>query len=133
LAAIFSMLNAKITQGAESRLISFVEISTACVLTGIGMLLEFKQLSVPSQSDFLWLAVLGLGCTVYPHAKTIELLKHIDVFTANLSFNMEPVYGIIMAYFIFGETEKMNAGFYGGSLLLMMLIVADMIWSRKRA
>jgi drug/metabolite transporter (DMT)-like permease len=50
-------------------------------------------------------------------------MKHLSAFTVTLSINLEPVYGIVMAFFIFGETERMTTGFYLGTLIILLSVV----------
>jgi drug/metabolite transporter (DMT)-like permease len=77
----------------------------------------------PSGMDWLYLSILAFVCTVYPFSVSIELMKRISAFLVNLSVNMEPVYGIILAVIIFGEKEKMNTGFYLGTLIILMSVI----------
>jgi len=44
-------------------------------------------------------------------------LKHLSAFTSTLTFNMEPVYGILIAYFFLDE--KLSVGFYLGVLIIL--------------
>jgi drug/metabolite transporter (DMT)-like permease len=44
---------------------------------------------------------------------------------------MEPIYGIIMAYFIFGESEKMTSGFYIGGALILLSVVLHPFLKKK--
>jgi drug/metabolite transporter (DMT)-like permease len=125
-AAVFSLFNSKLTYEFESRVISFYEISGACMTMLVGILFcQPKTGFLILGWDWLWIGILALVCTVYPHVKMIELLKKIDVFTANLSLNLEPVYGIIMAFFVFGESEKMSIPFYIGAIILLSLVAID--------
>jgi drug/metabolite transporter (DMT)-like permease len=61
----------------------------------------------------------------------MHLLKKISAFTLNLSINMEPIYGIILAYFIFGESEKMTSGFYVGGALILLSVVLHPFLKKK--
>ena len=40
-----------------------------------------------------------------------------------LTLNLEPVYGIIMAVIIFGQQEKMNLNFYIGALVILGAVI----------
>jgi drug/metabolite transporter (DMT)-like permease len=125
-AAIFSMYNAKLTFDFESRVISFYEISGACLTMLIGILFfQPKTGFLLHSQDVLWVAILGLVCTVYPQTQMIALMKKIDIFTVNLSLNLEPIYGIFMAFLIFGESEKMSIQFYIGAAILVGLVFLD--------
>jgi drug/metabolite transporter (DMT)-like permease len=87
---------------------------------------------IPSPADWKWLFILGIICTVFPYIELLHLLKKMTAFTLNLSVNMEPIYGIIMAYFIFGESEKMTGGFYVGAVLILITVVAHPLIGRFR-
>ena len=50
-------------------------------------------------------------------------MKRISVFLIQLSLNLEPVYGIVMAVIIFGDQEKMNANFYIGTCIILMAVI----------
>jgi hypothetical protein len=39
-----------------------------------------------------------------------------------LTTNLEPLYGIVLAYLIFGSKELMSAGFYQGAALILLAV-----------
>ena len=49
---------------------------------------------------------------------SVNILKHIAPFTVIMNFNLEPVYGIILAVIIFPD-EIMNKYFYISSILIL--------------
>jgi len=60
-------------------------------------------------------------------------MKYISPFTLILTVNLEPVYGIILAFFIFGESEHMSPIFYVASLVMILAIVVNaLIKTRKQ-
>ena len=136
LAAIFSVLNAQLTNHVEARTITFYEMFGAFLFSLLLIPLFFFFDSgqdfqvIPSPEDWKWLFVLGIVCTVFPYIEVLHLLKKMTAFTMNLSLNMEPIYGIIMAYFIFGESEKMTGGFYIGAVLILASVVAHPLIGR---
>lgn len=133
LCAIFSILNSKLTYRFDSQLISFYELSSAfliCLVVYLGFFT--KQDLVMSLKDWGWVLVLALVCTVIPHAQMIKIMKKISVFTVNLSLNLEPVYGVVLAFLIFGESERMSNQFYfGGLLVLLSVFLQPMFVLRK--
>ncbi len=138
LAAIFSVLNAQLTTNIGARVIAFYEMLGAflsCWLL-IPVVFVFAETQtfqlIPSAEDWRWLFILGIICTVFPYIEMLNLLKKMSAFAVNLSLNLEPVYGIIMAYFIFGESEKMTAGFYVGAVLILLTVVTHPIVNRWR-
>jgi drug/metabolite transporter (DMT)-like permease len=130
LASIFTVINSKFTHTHNPHTISFYEMAGASLITGIFLPIYYLFFSngtffmgLPSSMDWFYLAILAFACTVYPFTVSIELMKRISAFIVNLSINMEPVYGIILAFIIFGDKEKMNAGFYLGTLVILFSVI----------
>ena len=81
----------------------------------------------PSLSDWMWLLVLGWFCSVLAFQFSVNALKHLSAFTVNISYNFEPVYGILMAFAIYGENKELDWSFYFG-LSLIILAVGFQMW-----
>ena len=73
---------------------------------------------VPSTSDLIYLLILSSFCTVGMFSLQVEALKRLSAFTVNLSYNLEPVYSIILAMIIFNEAKDLNFAFYIGLALI---------------
>ncbi len=69
--------------------------------------------------DIVWLVVLAGACTVIPFLYQIECLKTISAFTLTLSYNLEPIYSILIAFIFFGEAKELNFSFYIGLFLII--------------
>jgi drug/metabolite transporter (DMT)-like permease len=130
LAATFTVINSRLSHSGNEYTISFYEmtganISTLVYLLILYLLIEEKGISDihPSSMDWFYIVILALVCTVYPFSASIELMKRLSAYTVNLTVNLEPVYGIILAVIIFGEKEKMSPGFYGGALLILFSVI----------
>lgn len=80
----------------------------------------------PFQWDWLWLILLSLLCTVWAFFLQLKALHHISAFTLNLSYNLEPVYGIVLAFVIFQENRHLNSAFYAGVGFIIMALVLQM-------
>ena len=78
---------------------------------------------VPSTSDFIYLLLLSSFCTVGMFSLQIEALKRLSSFTVNLSYNLEPVYSIILAMIIFNEAKDLNFSFYVGLILICASVI----------
>ncbi len=87
------------------------------------------QLS-PTALDWLYLSLLALVCTVYAYSIAVQLMQKISAFVINLTVNLEPVYGIILAVLIFGDDEKMTDGFYIGTLIILASVLIYPILNR---
>jgi len=87
----------------------------------------------PTLGDFGWLLVLSWLCTVVAFNLLMNALKRISAFTVNLSYNLEPVYGILLAFIIYRENELLRTSFYIGLLLIVMSVVMQtMLMERER-
>jgi drug/metabolite transporter (DMT)-like permease len=129
LASVFTTLNKKHMGNTNPILITFVQLGSGFLL--ISLLIPFYILAwpqtsfLPSSSDWFWLIVLSLLCTSVAYVLALSALKHISAFNANLSVNLEPVYGIVLAAIIFGEHQQMTQTFYLGTLIIMASVIAS--------
>lgn len=81
---------------------------------------------LPTVSDWCWLLVLAWLCTVVSFNLQLNALKKISAFTANLTYSLEPVYGIILAFLFFKENEELNKWFYLGLSLILLAVILQM-------
>jgi drug/metabolite transporter (DMT)-like permease len=86
---------------------------------------------IPTLSDIGWLLVLAWFCTVWAFNLLMSSLKHISAFTVNLTYNLEPIYGIALAFIVYREDKSLSGTFYIG-LLLILLSVAVHTWLEYR-
>ena len=89
---------------------------------------------VPTNWDWVWLFVLAWLCTVLCFDLQLNALKKITPFTANLTYNLEPVYGIILAFIFFKENKSLNVHFYIGVALILSAVILQMgrLWNTNR-
>jgi drug/metabolite transporter (DMT)-like permease len=98
-------------------------------------LMEFPaSYYLPTATDWLWLLVLAWVCTVLCFDLQLNALKKISPFTANLTYNLEPVYGIILAFIFFKENKSLNGHFYIGVGLILLAVILQMwrLWYSNR-
>lgn len=86
---------------------------------------------LPSLSDFLWLLVLAWLCSVIAFQFSMYALEKLSAFTVNLSYSMEPLYGIAMAFVLLKENQALNMGFYLGVSVILSTLVLHMLLLRK--
>ncbi len=137
LAALFTVINARFTKHMHHYQITFYEMIGAC-LSIVIFFPVYKYYLTPDKAihlavgyyDILYLSILALVCTVYAYSASIDLMKKISAFTVNLSVNLEPVYGIILAIIIFGDREKMQSGFYAGAAIILLSVLAHPLLNR---
>jgi drug/metabolite transporter (DMT)-like permease len=77
---------------------------------------------VPTITDAGWLLVLGLFCTVWAFNLSMNALKKISAFTVSLTYNLEPLYGIALAFIIYREDKYLSGTFYIGLLLIVLSV-----------
>lgn len=127
LAALFPILNKKIVQDYGADTITFYEMFGGWFSLNfiVPVYLQFMGPVdlLPNKSDLLWLLVLSLLCTVLAFNLSVRALNKVSAFTVNLSFNLEPVYGIILAFLIFHEHKDLGFSFYAGLLLIFLTVV----------
>jgi drug/metabolite transporter (DMT)-like permease len=140
LSALFSVLNGRLTLRHSPYQITFYEMGAASLvallflpiysyLDGSAIQWSWKGL------DWLWLLILGGICTVYAFSVSVELMKRLPVFSINLTINLEPVYGILLAVAIFGEKEKMTDQFYYGTAIILVSVLIYPVlnyWNKRR-
>ncbi len=105
LAAVFAVINKQVTHRYHFSVLSFYQMlgaCTACILTL--PVVEHRALALlPSGADFGWLLILSMVCTVGGFGGYVEALQRVSIFTANMIYNLEPVYGIVLAALILGD------------------------------
>lgn len=129
-ASIFTIINKRLTSTYTTQTIQTFEMSGGLLfLTLVIFVLNAYQKSafiLPTQSDWLWLVILALVCTVLANYLMLNALKKISAFTMNVTLNLEPVYGIIIAVILFDEHKQMGKGFYIGIVLIGISVLLQM-------
>lgn len=129
-AALFSVLNSRLVTQNSARTITFYEMISAALFTGISLPffnmtgVDVRFPNLPSGMDLLYIAILAGVCSIYAYTVAVELMKRVSVFMIQLTLNLEPVYGIVMAVMIFGQHEKMSTNFYIGTLVILSAVIA---------
>lgn len=139
LSALFSVINGKLVLKHKASAISFYELLFGVIGISIflgisgGFTTEFFEVSA---NDWMFLAILASVCTAYAFIASIHVMKWISPYTVMLTINMEPIYGIILALLVFGESEKMGSQFYYGTIIILLTVIANgiikMTKERKR-
>ena len=137
-AATFTVINARFVKTNHPYVITTWEMLGACIATAMFFPIYLKYFSEdgilhlsPSFMDWLYILILALVCTVYAYSASVQLMKRLSAYTINLVINLEPVYGIILAIMIFGESEKMSANFYLGALIILGAVISYPVLNRR--
>ncbi|MFM7710794.1 MAG: DMT family transporter [Ferruginibacter sp.] len=129
--ALFPIFNKRLLEKTEPVLLTFYEFLGGGMLLLLlmpiyGMLFPATHYW-PIATDWLWLMLLVLVCTVWAFKLQLDALKHLSPFTVNLMYNLEPVYGVALAFFLLNETHLFNWQFYIG-LLLVLCSMGVQLW-----
>lgn len=85
-----------------------------------------SQYVFPDLTDWLWLLALSWLCSVLAFQLSVAALKNLSAFTVNLSYNLEPVYGIFLAFVFFNENKELGSSFYIGLGLILFSLILQM-------
>jgi drug/metabolite transporter (DMT)-like permease len=121
LVTIFTTFNKLYVEKSDPLRITFIELSAGTLF--LTPLLPFMPGSFwPTPMDWLWLIVLALLCTTFTNFLFLRALKKLSAFAANLTVNLEPVYGIVLAYFLLNDAEELTPSFYWGTGLILVAV-----------
>ena len=134
--SLFAVLNGKFLKQHTATVISFYEflsgvffISIYILIFGDGFSTDFFNLS---PSDFGYLFILASICTAYAFIAAVHVMKLISPYTVVLTYNLEPIYGIVMAILLFPEKEKMSPSFYYGALIIIATVLLNGLLKNSR-
>ena len=88
---------------------------------------------IPSCIDWLYILILGVVCTAIAFLLGTEVLKKLSAFTVSITVNLEPIYGILLALWVFGDGEVMSSEFYIGVFIILATIIANAFFKSKEA
>ncbi|MER3497311.1 MAG: EamA family transporter [Chitinophagaceae bacterium] len=138
LASIFPILNRKLLEKHSVETMTLYEMNGGFLVLTILLPFYLKMFPTdyffPDLPDFLWLLFLAWACTVLAFNLSMNALKKISAFTVNLSYNLEPVYGILLAFAIYHENKHLGWSFYLGFALILLAVVLQMlrVWRQSR-
>lgn len=138
LSALFPIFNKRLIQHIPAANLTLYELGGGWLMLSLllPLYLQFSPATkyIPTLSDWFWLLMLALFCTVLAFQLSVNALKKISPFTANLTYNLEPVYGILLAFLLYNENNDLGKGFYWGILLIVasVLIQTVRVWQEKK-
>ncbi|WP_026706373.1 DMT family transporter [Flavobacterium soli] len=131
---LFTLFNGKLIQQHDSTIITLYEFFAGFLFVSVYLLFEGKfdaSFFKVSTNDWLLILLLSSVCTAYAFTASVNVMKRLSPYTVMLTTNLEPVYGIILAYFIIGEDEKMSLPFYIGSAIILLTVILNGIIKNK--
>ena len=81
----------------------------------------------PTKADLGWLLLMSWVCTILAMDLSLQALQKVSAFTQNLTLNLEPVYGIMLAFVVYKENKYLSQWFYFGFTLILLAVVLQMM------
>lgn len=134
LGSLFAVLNGLFIKEYSANSISLYQLFFGVLFITIYLLctnsfsIAFFQLS---SSDWFYLIILSSICTAYAFIASVKVMEYLSPYTVMLTINLEPIYAIILALFIFGDKEKMNPEFYYGAFIVLFVVLLNGIIKNK--
>jgi len=134
LAAVFSSFNARWVREMEPVSMTLMELLFANFWVMLFILLspqEDFQVYLLDWRNIALLLILGWLATSIPFIVSIEVMKKISPFTCAIAINMEPIYSILIALYLYGSSEWMSSGFYWGAFLILAVVFIETFWRKE--
>jgi len=149
LSVVFTLINGKFAHKHNPTKISFYEllIGTLFIMVFYAFAKAYTTLSNTeifafpvdlssifniTKTDIVYLFILASVCTAYAFIASVKVMKHLSPYTLMLTINLEPVYGIILAFFILGDTEKMSPTFYYGAIVILIVVILNGVFKNRK-
>lgn len=145
LAALFASLNKLLIGHAKPLQIAYFELTGVWIFVSVLVLLWHlvspdvaeaagvnMQLLLPEHRDWIYLLILALVCTTLAYVLAIQSLRHLSAFASTLVINLEPVYGIVLAWLILKENRELSGGFYAGVGIILLVVFSYPFLRRVR-
>ena len=128
LGALFAVLNGLFIKKYTADTISFYQLFFGVIFITMYLLftnsfsVNFFQITA---SDWMYLIVLSSICTAYAFIASVQVMKYLSPYTVMLTINLEPIYAIVLALFIFGDKEQMSSTFYLGAFIVLFVVLLN--------
>lgn len=131
---LFTLFNGKLIHQHDSTVITVYEFFAGFLFVSVYLWIDgkfdFAFFNLP-RTQWLLILLLASICTAYAFTASVHVMKRLSPYTVMLTTNLEPVYGILLAYFIIGDDEKMSMPFYIGSVIILATVILNGIIKNK--
>jgi drug/metabolite transporter (DMT)-like permease len=128
LGVLFTLMNGKLIADHNPSVISFYEFLAGFVFISIYFLFQGKftaDIFIMTAKNWILILILASICTAYAFTASVQVMRQLSPYTVMLTTNLEPVYGIILAFFIIGGKEKMSTEFYIGAVIIVITVILN--------
>lgn len=135
LSALFSVLNSKLKDDVSPTNMTFYEMIGGFIMINLILIFfqpaGFVEIFNVGWSNFGWLVILGVFFTAFAQVEFVNLYQYFSSYTIFIKRQYGPVYGIILASIMFGESEKMTPIFYiATGVMILSIIVNGLVKNR---
>lgn len=133
--SVFSIINSTLIHQSEAKIIGFYEMAGAFFWITLYRLFDQTLLTEDFNlglHNWIYLLVLGTICTALAYVAGVSVMRTLSAFRVALITNLEPVYGILLAFLFFGNKETMTPGFYIGAILILGAVFLYPIYKKRR-
>jgi len=135
LGVLFTLINGKLIVDHDPSVISFYEFLAGFIFISIYFLFQGSfsvNFFMLSAKNWILILILASICTAYAFTASVKVMRQLSPYTVMLTTNLEPVYGIVLAYFIIGGKEKMSTEFYIGAIVIVITVLLNGIIKHYR-
>jgi drug/metabolite transporter (DMT)-like permease len=135
--AFFNILNKDMVSRHSPVVVSFYEIASGLLVLTLFLPFYIHYFHpvrlVPDHMDWVLLLILAILCTHVTLVLSLAALRELSAFTLNLSINLEPVYGIALAFLIFHENKQLHRGFFIGAGIIMLSVLVEAYFQSRKS
>ena len=128
LGTLFTLFNAKYIKKIGAAKITMIEMLAGVLIISSIFIInqDFSIFNTKIEiNDLIYLIILGIICTAMAFVWMTEIVRYITPYSLIMAINLEPIYSILFALIIFGDSELMNTSFYIGSSVIILVIFLE--------
>ena len=104
--SLFAVFNGKLIKTHKASVISFYEFVFGVIFLSVVLIFKSENFFTSdffnvSSTDLIYLFVLASVCTAYAFIAATHVMKYLSPYTVVLTYNLEPIYGVFMALYLF--------------------------------
>ena len=133
--SLFSTINSTFVQKSEPSIIGFYELVGGFFWITLYRLYDGSLLNMPfnlSIKDWFYITILGTLCTSVAYVAGVSVMRTLSAFRTALVTNLEPVYGIFLAFIFFKDKEQMTGGFYIGAAIILASVFLYPVYKNRK-
>jgi len=133
--SLFSTINSTLVQKSEPSIIGFYELIGGLFWITLYRLYDGSLVNSAfnlNTRDWFYIGILGTLCTSVAYVAGVSVMRTLSAFRVALVTNLEPVYGILLAFLFFKNKEQMTGGFYIGAVIILGAIFLYPIYKKRQ-